>query len=162
MAEEVVGFTDKQRQWFLERDGHRCQFHYFAGRWIRCAAKTNLQVHHIIPRGWSRRHLPPSFQVNGSLNGITLCEKHHVSQGSVHPDTFKANQEYRRGDKQSYVNMMERRRDFNNRGEPYWCTKWDWMFNRIARKQTGRYSRIKPYPTNGNRGNNGRVNTKRR
>lgn len=153
----VVGFTDLQRKWFLERDGHRCQFRYFNGiSWVQCKNTSGLQVHHIVPRGWSSLHLPANFQLNGSMNGITLCCEHHVGKNGVHPDTFQANAKYRKGNKGAYEEMMSERKTLNKRGEPYWNTKWDWQFARICRKNTLRFIRAHPYPDNGNRGNTGR------
>lgn len=158
MSEEVVGFTAKQRRWFLERDEHQCQFRYFRnGKWVRCRATRGLQIHHIIPRGWSKVHMPKHFPVNGSLNGITLCARHHVGRDSVHPDTHEAKMQYNRGNKNSFKDMMDKRKRKNQRGIPYWNTQWDWMFTRIVKKQTARFARVKPYPENGNRGNNGRL-----
>ena len=157
--EEVVGFTANQRQWFLERDGNRCMFHYFdlkTLRWKRCDQTTDLQVHHIIPRGWAKHHMPPNFQLNGSMNGITLCKCHHVGSDSVHPDTYQANVSYRKGNKKAYEVMMTNRKKMNQQGIPYWNTRWDWMFNRLVRKATLKFIRKNPYPANGNRGNTGR------
>lgn len=156
--EEVVGFTQKQREWFLARDGNRCQFHFYNGRkWVRCKNTTRLQVHHILPRGWARVHLPKNFQLNGSMNGITLCEEHHVGVDSIHPDTFKARLNYRAGDKKAFDTMMDNRNKLNLQGIPYWRTNWDWMFYRISRKATLKYIRKNPYPVNNSRGNTGRV-----
>lgn len=155
----VVGFTNAQREWFILRDGG-CQFHWFdlaKMRWVRCPSKTDLQVHHIVPRGWATMHLPVSFQLNGSHNGICLCKYHHVGKGSVHPDTYEALLKYQAGNKNAYKQMMEARRLLNEQGTPYWCTKWDWMFSRIARKATAKFVKTHPYPINGNRGNTGRV-----
>ena len=153
----IVGFTQGQRDWFHERDGHRCQFRWFNGiKWVQCKNTTKLQVHHIVPRGWAGKHLPSNFQLNGSMNGILLCTEHHVGRNGVHPDTFQANLNYRKGDKQAYEEMMSARKKLNLRGEPYWETKWDWQFQRTARKNTLRFIRAHPYPENGNRGNSGR------
>lgn len=155
--EEVVGFTQLQRDWFKARDQNRCQFHYFNGlRWVRCSATTGLQIHHILPRGWAKKHMPVSFQLNGSMNGITLCENHHVGKQGVHPDTFEAKKNYG-ADKQAFDKMMAHRRTLNDKGIPYWETRWDWMFQRITRKATLKFIRANPYPANGNRGNTGRL-----
>lgn len=155
---EIVGFTQNQRKWFLDRDEHRCQFHSFNGiKWVRCKHTNNLQVHHIVPRGWAGMHLPHNFQLNGSMNGITLCEEHHVGKFSVHPDTFVARVKYNSGNKNAYREMMDERKAKNLKGTPYWDTRWDWMFNRVARKATLKFARVRPYPVNGNRSNTGRV-----
>ncbi len=160
--EEVIGFTQNQRQWFLERDGHRCQFRWFNGlKWVQCGYTDGLEIHHILPRGWAKMHMPKNFQLNGSMNGITLCgHKHHCGAEGVHPDTFRARKEHREGDKEAFKKMMEARRKLNLAGQPYWVTKWDWMFVRIARKSTLKFIRSHPYPANGNRGNTGRITPK--
>lgn len=156
--EEVVGFSPKQREWFLERDGHRCQHRHFNGfKWVQCQVTSGLQVHHIIPRGWARNHLPKTFPVNGANNGITLCEFHHVGKGSVHHDTFLARQAYQEGNKNAYNEMSARRKELNEKGEPYWNTRWDWMFNRVVKKKNVSFLRKHPYPQNGKRGLNGRA-----
>ncbi len=163
----VVGFTQNQRAWILRRDGNRCQFHRnVCGVWVRCRNTQNLQVHHIVPRGWAARHFPHKFPINGSLNGVTLCDQHHVGDVDyedetyvIHPDTAEAKRGYRNGNKNAYNDMMDNRRTLNEKGIPYWNTTWDWMLARIAKKQTARYTRKNPddkYPTNGRRGNNGR------
>lgn len=155
--EEVVGFSPKQREWFLERDGHRCQHRHFNGlKWVQCPVTTGLQVHHIIPRGWAIMHLPPSFPINGANNGITLCAFHHVGKSSVHNDTFVAQEAYRQGDKEAYSKMRQRRKELNLQGVPYWNPQWDWMFNRIVKKLNVSFLRKNPYPQNGKRGLNGR------
>lgn len=155
---EVVGFTQRQREWFLARDGHRCQFRYFDGKkWVRCKETRNLQVHHIMPRGFARLHMPLNFQLNGSMNGITLCVNHHVGQFGIHPDTFMAKMGYNDGNPNAFKDMMVARASLNKLGQPYWDTRWDWMFARIARKATLRYIRAHPYPANGNRDNTGRL-----
>lgn len=102
--------------------------------------------------------MPITFPVNGSMNGITLCKYHHVGKCSVHPDTYEALLQYRKGDKQAYVKMMENRKRLNEEGTPYWNTNFDWMFNRLVRKKTLPFIRKNPYPVNGNRGNTGRIN----
>jgi len=117
--EEVVGFTQAQRQWILARDGNQCQFYSFNGfKWVRCKAVVSLQVHHIIARGWSKYHMPDNFQLNGSMNGISLCVMHHVGKNGVHPDTYAANVAYHKGDKQAYEKMMAKRKALNLQGIP--------------------------------------------
>lgn len=155
--EEVVGFTKKQREWFIERDKQCQMFFYLNGKWKQCPNKTNLQVHHIIPRGWSKKHMPVNFPVNGSMNGICLCKSCHVGINGVHPDTYEASLEYRKGDKQAYDKMREKRRTLNNKGIPYWNTQHDWLFNRRVKKNNLRMLKVRSYPMNGNRGNNGRI-----
>ena len=158
MTEEVVGFTEKQRNWFKKRDGNQCMFHYFEnGKWKRCCVTAKLQVHHILPRGWCRLHMPHSFQVNGSMNGICICKYHHVGKGSVHPDTYEALIAYQQGNKQSFKEMVDKRKELNEQGIPYWNTSFDWQFMRLVKRHTARYTKIEPYPVNGNRGNTGRI-----
>lgn len=154
---EVVGFTDKQREWIKERDGNRCQmFEYVRGKWVQCPNRTHLEVHHILPRGWCTLHMPKNFNINGCYNGITLCKAHHVSEIGVHPDTAEALKKYRSGNKNAFHEMMDARRVLNERGIPYWNTTWDWLFNRRVKKNTLRMLVKRRYPTNSKRGNTGR------
>lgn len=165
--EEVVGFTQNQRNWFLSRSAisnkgvPRCEayhFNIFKMKWERCSATRNLQVHHIVPRGWARKHMPKSFMLNGSMNGIVLCgDSCHCGKNGVHPDTYEALQKYRKGNKNAFKEMMDERRIKNNKGIPYWNTRWDMQFARICRKATLKFIRANPYPANGNRGNTGRL-----
>lgn len=156
--QEVVGFTDNQRKWFHQRDGGRCQFRWFNGlRWVQCSERVHLEVHHRIPRGWAMMHMPKNFSLNGSMNGIVLCQNHHRGQKSVHPDTFLAQKKYNGGNKKAFDEMMQERAKLNQRGQPYWVTRWDWMFERVIRKNTLKFIRAHPYPVNGNRGNTGRI-----
>lgn len=156
--EDVVGFTEKQRKWFLERDNHQCQmFRYVRGKWVQCPNKTKLQVHHLIPRGWCKEHLPKTFPLNGSQNGICLCTSCHVGLLGVHPDTQKAKVAYRNGDKNAFTTMRVEREKLNSQGIPYWNTQWDWLFQRRIKKNNLKMLRRKPYPQNGNRDLNGRI-----
>ena len=147
--DKVRGFTEKQRQWFLRRDGHRCMFWTMIdGKWVRCKNAKRLQVHHILPRGFCSMHFPKDFAVNGATNGITLCEMHHIGNAEndlyvVHPDTRTAHGKYA-DDRNSYRQMMEAREVRNRLGVPYWNTVFDWMFNRLAVKQTEMYRKSNP------------------
>lgn len=157
MTEEVVGFTKKQREWFKERDKQCQMFFYRNGRWEQCPNKSNLQVHHIIPRYWASKHLPSTFPINGSQQGICLCTSCHVGINGVHPDTYKAREEYRKGDKLAYVKMKDHRKTLTFKGIPYWNTQWDWLFQRRIKKLNLKMLKTRPYPTNSRRGNNGRL-----
>lgn len=53
--------------------------------------------------------------------------------------------------------MMQERRKLNEKGMPYWNTLYDWMYSRLAKKNTGKYVKKFPYPENKNRGKNGRI-----
>lgn len=159
MTEEVVGFSSSQRAWFLEAYGHRCAFYSkIRGKWLRCRNTDRLQLHHIYPRGFYRENMHPDFNVNGSQNGIILCEDHHVGKFGVHPDTYRARLAYRGGDKNAFNEMMDIRKELNKAGIPYWNTCYDLMFIRTNQRFVGRYHAKKfKYPSNGNRGLNGRL-----
>ena len=159
--EGVVGFTQRQRLWFLERDGQRCCFHIcLSGKWKRCKNQGHLEVHHIIARGWSLFHLSPDFSVNGPMNGITLCREHHCGYQAdgdyrlvVHPDVEKARLAYRQ-DQDSYKKMAEARSILNKQGFVYWNTNFDWMFQRWVKKHIF-FVVGHPYPDNKKRTRNG-------
>ena len=112
--QEVAGFTQKQRLWFLERDGNRCMWYdKILGVWVRCKGNTELQIHHIVPRGWARENMGLDFPVNSSDNGITLCRKHHVGwymghqyKNCVHTDNEATRIAYSNGDKSAYQKMI--------------------------------------------------------
>lgn len=164
--EEVAGFTEKQRKWFLGRDGNRCMFRWKGanGQWVRCKHTDHLQIHHIVPRGWARENLGLDFEVNSPYNGITLCRLHHVGwlmganfADCVHTDNEIARLSFGKGNKQAYHEMHNTRVSLCKTGTPYWNTKFDWMFAGMAKKQTNAFN--KPYPENGNRSMNGRIRT---
>lgn len=164
MADKAVGFTPKQRRWFLERDNHQCMFWFFrGGKWVRCPRKSNLQIHHLTPRGYASLHYPVTFELNGASNGLSLCPMHHVATNYtgdpifvVHPDTEVARIAYIGGDKDAYKKMMDARRKLNEAGLPYWNTTWDHMFHRLVEKANARYLPGHPYPGHRKYGTRGR------
>lgn len=162
--DKAVGFTDKQRAWFLERDNYQCMMHTVVqGRWTRCKNTKLLQVHHITPRGHSSMHYPKNFPVNGAYNGIVLCAAHHIALGvtgetiyCIHPDTEIARIAFKNGDKNAYKTMMEKREELNKLGLPYWNTMWDLMFKRLIQKRNVSFLRNHKYPGHKKYGSNGR------
>lgn len=162
--EEVVGFTPKQRAWFLLRDSNQCIFFLFLkGKWVRCKNTTGLEVHHIFPRGWCKNHFPSTFPVNGSYQGVSICRGHHcgyLADGDyrlvIHPDVEKARLLYSK-DKNAFKYMAQNRKRLCERGEVYWNTAHDWQLHRWVQKHNVAFLRDHPYPENGNRGLNGRV-----
>lgn len=160
----AIGFTEAQKRWFRERDGYRCQMHWVEnGRWVRCK-NTDVQIHHIIPRGWASMHYPVGFPVNGMNNGICICASCHVGKNIgitnpphvIHIDNIIAENAYRKGDKNAYKKMFEQRLRLSEKGIPYWQTQFDMMLMRIVQKENGRFSRVKPYPKHRKYGVNGR------
>jgi hypothetical protein len=57
----------------------------------------------------------------------------------VHPDTKEAYRQYRMGNKAAFEQMKEERRLDNKEGTPYWDTKFDWMYARIAKRNTAKF-----------------------
>lgn len=157
--EKANGFTDAQRKWLLLRAGNQCQFLSVGsdGKWHRCPSKVNLQCHHIVPRGWASKHYPKDFPLNGPMNGIVLCDYHHIGKDSVHPDTYEAHMAYRAGDRDAFKKMMEKRYELNAKGIPYWNTQWDMSFHRIVQKENVSFLRTHPYPDRGKYGRTGRA-----
>lgn len=156
--EKAKGFSDAQRRWFLARD-QRCQFHYVLdGHWVRCNNTEHLEIHHIVPRGYASRHYPEDFPLNGAYNGIVLCKLHHtMSPTGVHPDTFKAHNDYVNGNKNAYNEMVQKRYELNKKGIPYWNTQYDLQFVRIVEKANVSFLRTHPYPDKGKYGKTGRA-----
>ena len=164
MSEEVVGFSERQRSWFLLRDGGRCAFYIpFLGFWRRCRNTRDLQIHHVVARGYAKRHYPTDFPVNGANQGVSLCKSHHcgyLADGDyrfvVHPDVEEARLDFATN-KNSYKEMRDKRRILNESGIPYWETRWDFMFQRYIQKHNIQFLRDHPYPDNGTRGVTGRL-----
>lgn len=143
--DDYVGFTQKQREFLINRDGHQCLFRqYIDGRWVRCTQSENLHIHHVIPRRWCLYHLPYGFEVNGPLNAVTLCKFHHVGYGAVsgemefvvHPDVEPTRMAYSLGNIQAYEQMKERREALVQSGRAYWNTEFDWYFVLAARQMS--------------------------
>ena len=142
-GEEVATYTQKQREWILERDGYQCMFHEKVdGKWIRCFRKTGLEVHHILPRGFASLHAPDRFEINGKENLITLCARCHKK---VHPDMLAAQSAYG-NDVHSYEEVFQERHELAVAGQPYWRTRYDWMFHLLVDKYNAQME--KPYPYN--------------
>lgn len=127
----------KQRFAIRERDNNECQG---CGITSICTRNTpdriHLQVHHIIPQGYSKRMgIDPDYPENL----ITICENLHIGHPtqSVHPDTYQARETYR-GQKESYNQMIEARKVKLENREIYWNTQYDRQFHVIATRNTQR------------------------
>jgi hypothetical protein len=143
--------TKAQREWILERDEHRCQFHGYVGsKLVRCPTTSPLNVHHIKPH----RFL---LQLLGSVeekpeNLITLCTVHHICKDGgypdncVHPDTETARRAYSKN-KSSYHDMAIERNKKLQRGEKYWVDRWDSLLEFIAQEATRCYSKKHQWPS---------------
>jgi len=151
--ENVKSFLKRQRDWFLERDDHRCSFLYHNdGKWHRCNHTNNLEAHHILPRGWYKEHSSRLWDVNGPENGLILCQMHHRGKGAtfsdryiIHPDNQDALDKHRKGNDDAFSEMKERRYELNSRGIPYWQTNWDWLFYRIVKRRNQQRDVQYPY-----------------
>lgn len=143
------GIGKLQRLWVLRRDGYRCQgrdFNDKTGKWEQCEERSNLHVHHILAQRWMKTHLPHR-DPHRPHNLITLCgPKHHNGENGIHPDMYRALQDYRAGNKDAFEDRMKARQQLTEHGEVYWDTSRDWMLLRIARRLTAKYSRGNPYP----------------
>jgi len=75
--------TKKQRDWVRARNGNQCVHCWFdedKGFWVRRKEHEGLQVHHVLPEGYSDRHVE-SINPNSPHNLVTLCGKHHIGKG---------------------------------------------------------------------------------
>lgn len=148
---DIPGFTDKQKQWFRQRDGHQCSmFVYKEGEWQRCPNFEYLHVHHVTPRGWYDEHSGKTWDVNDKTNGICLCSNHHVGKYAdfsdmyvIHPDMRDFFHRYREDDI-TYDYVRDRRNDLAKRGIPYWNTMHDWLFYRLVQYRNRQFD--KEYP----------------
>ena len=147
--------TPKQREWVWWRDENQCMFHERRKvngkwKWIRCkhkqfpvVGKRTLEVHHILPVRWCKKHLP-GWNYDIPTNLILLCKRHHRE---VHPDLHWAFKEYFHN-KDSFNMMLEGRDRMTIRGEIYWVADYDWMLKRLALKNTMKKSRQAKFPRN--------------
>ena len=138
-------YTQKQRDWIVQRDGARCMFHerkfQNGWKWVRCNSMDKLEVHHIVPTRWAKKHLP-GWNRDIPTNGITLCRRHH---SWVHPDMAEAYRKYHK-DPDSFKKMIKKRDGLVIKGIHYWVTDWDWMFSRLAKRGTAKHSRKIRFP----------------
>lgn len=149
---KVPGFTKKQKDWCHERDGHQCSFFTLRnGIWQRCHKKSNLEVHHVLPRGWWDEHSTRTWDVNSKQNCLLLCDGHHRGYNAtfsdtyvIHPDCRTALSEYRKGNKEAFDGMIDWRKELCQRGIPYWNTQFDWLFHRILRERNASFDT--PFP----------------
>lgn len=121
-----------QRLAIRERDDNHCQG---CGIFTLCERREperipeRLNVHHILPRGYSSRvGIDPNF----AENLITVCKTFHTGHPtlSIHPDTFQAQMTYQ-GQKKSgvfpdaYQRMSERRVELLDNRQIYWNNMYD-------------------------------------
>jgi len=79
--------------------------------------------------------LGPSYWQKEKEEEMTKKDKDFV----VHPDTQEAFRQYGLGNKSAFEQMKENRRLENAEGTAYWDTQFDWMYARIARRNTAKF-----------------------
>jgi len=149
---DIPGFTERQKQWFRQRDGSRCSmFLCIDGEWHQCPNSDYLHVHHVTPRGWYDEHSNRTWDVNDETNGIVLCNSHHTGKYAdfsdryvIHPDMRDFYHRYRQDDIEGYDYVRQRRNELAERGIPYWNTLHDWLFYRLVRYRNRLFD--KEYP----------------
>jgi|AntDeeMinimDraft_5_1070356.scaffolds.fasta_scaffold33415_1 hypothetical protein len=149
-----------RKKWFKQRDGQQCCFFtHVNGSWQRCEHHDELQIHHIIPRGWYAFHSSRLWDVNSPINGITLCSLHHVNESKavyqsgsldrnlvIHPDVYPVFAMLRDPDnslvssrKEVVRKILLTRYELNRQGKRYWNTRYDGRFMRMAIELTKRF-----------------------
>lgn len=146
-----MAFTKRQRDWILKRDNDTSQMrHYSEEKGWHCKNPSTCkgcggegcprEVHHINPQGNGGKDNPK--------NGIVLFRCEHVGKDGkgklvnteeefvVHPDNMKALDEYRRGNKDAYKQLLDERAEKTKRGEKYWSTDHDEEMKQTAEERT--------------------------
>lgn len=127
-----------QREKIRRRDGMKCRFPtYKGGRIHYCKNEYNLEVHHIVPRRWSRVYAP-RWNTHEATNLILLCKQCHRR---IHPDLEWAYANYHKLDKTTFTTMIEERDRKVEKGECYWETKWDSKMSLVAHRRTAKMKR---------------------
>lgn len=126
-------FTVKQREYIKRRDNFICQHPECRNR-----KHPNLEVHHVIPQGYSKAvGIDPDFETNG----ITLCRPCH---SRVHPDRIQALSTYKR-DKNSFGRLRIDRDALIKQRHVYWEVTWDRQFMATAVRNSQRFIRENPH-----------------
>lgn len=103
----------KQRDWVLDRDGHRCQ----ATCRHRCNPKDGLEVDHIMPQRYAYElGIDPDF----SENVLSKCKNAHNIK---HPDRIGALRNYgeaKRNGGNSFQDMFNERNEKLAHRQIYW------------------------------------------
>lgn len=137
-------FSPAQRNWFLERDDHQCQFpvDWTDNTYKPCSSQDRLEIHHRVPQRYSKEilHKFPD-EIDTPDNGITLCHHHH--QEFVHPDMLSARHEYGKN-KQSFQETFNKRDKLLAQGQAYWNQMYDTLFIRIIEARNKLFD--KPFP----------------
>jgi len=140
---EIPHWTLKQREWFLRRDDHRCQFlDIIGGTPKQCGNKYNLHLHHIVPRRWAKHLKWTKEQANAPTNGIVLCSFCHLYK--IHPDIGYLARKMYFYDETSYQKIEQWHDILTNEGIPYWWDIWDGILRRIATTRTRDYLKVNP------------------
>lgn len=131
-----AGFTPRQRAWYSRVYHGVCHFPKFTddGQIYPCGSGEHLEVHHIVPDGWTRAQTP-WIDPNETL-GIVLCRAHH--NGVLHPDIQEAIDNYKY-DQDSFAKAIAKHREAASRGEVFWNDEWDEMLRAIAEGAIARY-----------------------
>ena len=76
-------------------------------------------------------------------NIINLCGKtHHLGEEGVHPEMYRALEQYRLGDKLAFEEMVNMHRELTEHGEVYWNSKFDLQYSMRVRSQTARFKKF--------------------
>lgn len=140
---DCLKWTKKQKDWFLRRDEGKCQFVDFAsGQAKNCFNTQKLQVHFIVPPLFAKYLNWPEDEIISPLNGIILCEFHHLD--CIHPDIGKMARKMYYYTKDSYKIVKEWHRVLAQARVPYWFTVWDEILEMIAMARTRNYLKKNP------------------
>lgn len=148
----VLIFTDRQRQWFRERDEDQCQFPTKVkkkGREIAsyevCGAPID-EIHHIVPQRWASLVLGWLWpDIDSGENGIGLCKHHH--RNFIHKDMANAMKWYWI-DHKAIEKVFEKRAELCKRGKKYWNDAWDSVLLHIAVTRTAAFETEFPVKRN--------------
>ncbi|HKY74097.1 MAG TPA: HNH endonuclease [Patescibacteria group bacterium] len=149
----VLVFTDRQRQWFRERDEGKCQFPTKVTKrkgeidsYEVCGSPID-EIHHIVPQRWASLVLGWLWeQIDTGENGVGLCKKHH--RDFIHKDMASAVRWFW-VDKKAIEKVLENRKRLCERGKRYWDTKWDSVLLHIAATRTAEFEAEFPRRRNG-------------
>lgn len=148
---EFGQFSPKQREWLLRRDEYRCQWPDGCPNHVGNVGSRNLHAHHILAAAYYRENYnhnlsddPHEQTESFPENGIILCRAHHTGKAGIHPDYYKALENYRKGDKGAFQKVGQKHYEMAGAGEIYWDTTLQVQLDRIAAQRTEDYLSAHP------------------
>lgn len=124
---KAIQERDKEHGIKLEGNKNNCQWPYKHN----CSGK--IHIHHIRPQQYSYfLGVDPDF----AENGISICDKVHIGDLGVHPDTAEAKRKFVKGDRDAFEKLQKERKEKLEERTIYWNPTHDRELDIIALRNT--------------------------